>query len=245
VKSKSHICLLAGAVLLALAASPGAHATVLMDQIGTDPSFFTGLNAATSENFSDDPTFSISLVDDFTLSGAALLTNVEAATLGFGAFNSYSDLTGFDVNIYSSLAAANSSITGNIYHVTIPEATATVDTPFSGDATSALVILPVTKLLLKGTYYISVLADGSFADDGEVGVYVSTGLSGSTPGGVNSVQDNPGGGFGLTGNTQAGGGDAAYRIGGVLVPEPGTWRMMLAGFAALSGVQILRRRRAV
>ena len=239
-KTKTYFSLLAGVGLLALAASPSAHAQLtIMDQIGTTGSFFTGDNATASENFSDFPTYSIATVDDFTVSTPAAITNVSAAMLGFGGFTSFSLLTGYDVNIYSSVAKANSSLTGDVFHMTIPSALATVTTPFSGDAESGLVSLPVViPLTAAGTYYISVIADGSFATDGEVGVYASTGLTGSTPGGANAFQENPGGGFGLT-DPSALGTDAAYRITGV--PEPGTWAMMLAGLGALVGVQRYRR----
>ncbi len=191
---------LAAVFLLTLTASPSARAvTTIMDQIGTTGSFFTGDNAATSENFSDFSTYDIATVDDFTVpAGGTTITNASAAMLGFGGFTSFSLLTGYDVNIYSTVAKANASVTGDLFHTTIPVASATVTTPFSGDAESGLVSLPVSITLPAGTYYISILADGSFSGDGEVGVYEGTGLTGSKPGGVNAFQENPGGGFGFT-----------------------------------------------
>jgi hypothetical protein len=244
-KATSHIGLIAGAVLLTLTVSPRAHAAAIMDQIGTSGAFFTGDNAETSENFSDFTTYDISMVDDFSISGATIITNASAAMLGFNGFTSFSGLTGFDVNIYSSAAAANTSLTGDVYHATIPESLATITAPFSGDALSGLVSLPVTvALTTAGTYYVSILADGSFSGDGEVGVYGTTGLSGSNPGNVNAFQENPGGAFGFGGEPSPLGVDAAYRLTGVSVHEPGTWAMMLGGFGALAGVRFLRRRRA-
>lgn len=240
-KTKSYVSLLAGVGLLALAVSPSAHAATIMDQIGATGSFFTGLNATTSENFSDDTPYDIATVDDFAVTGAAVLTNVSAAMEGFNGFTSYSLLTGYDVNVYSSAAKANSSLTGDVFHATIPTALATVTTPFSGDALSGLVSLPVTIPLTAGTYYVSVIADGAFDTDGEVGVYGSTGLAGSKPGGANAFQENPAGGFGFT-DPMALGVDAAYRITGTTVPEPGTWVMMLAGLGALAGLRRYRRR---
>ena len=237
-KSSTSACL-AVLLLLTLTASPSSGAVVtIMDQIGTTGSFFTGDDGAASENFSDQATFDISTVDDFTVTGSTTITVAQAALLGFGPFTSFSLLTGYDVNVYSSLARANSSLTGDVYHATIPKASATVTTPFSGDAESGLVSLPVSIPLTAGTYYLSILADGTYSTDGEVGVYVSTGLAGSKPGGANAIQDNPAGGFGLAGNTMAAGGDAAYRLTGV--PEPGTWTLLLGGLALLGGLRFYR-----
>ena len=163
---------------------------------------------------------------------------------GFNGFTSFSLLTGFDVNVYSTAAKANTSLTGDVYHATIPEALATITSPYTGDALSGLVSLPVTiPLTASGTYYISVLADGAFGTDGEVGVYVSSGLSGSNPGGLNSFQENPAGGFGFGGVANPLDLDAAYRLTGVAVPEPSTWTALLAGLGALGGLGFHRRRR--
>ena len=237
------MCLFAGALLLAVTVAPLVQAvvtTTIMDQIGSSGAFFTGDNASTSENFTDDPTFDIATVDDFTISGITTITNVSAALLGFDGFTSFSLLTGYDVNIYSSVAAANSSLTGDLDHLRIPSAFATVTTPFSGDAESGLVSLPVSIPLTAGTYYVSVVADGTFSTDGEVGVYGSTGLTGSKPGGVNAFQENPAGGFGFT-DPMALGVDAAYRLTGTTtVPEPSTWALLLGGLT-LGGVQCYRR----
>ena len=210
-----------------------------MDQIGSSASFFTGDNAYTSQVFSDYPTYSIAAIDDFTISSGVDVTSVSAAMLGFDGFTSYSNITGYGVEIYSSAAAATSSLTGDVAHASLGAAKATVTMPFSGDAESALVSLPVNFVLAPGTYYVAVIAAMPFAD-GEVGVYGSTGLTGSNPGGVNGFQTNPGGGFGLTGNTQADDADMAYRITGQAVPEPSTWA--LVAMAAVGGVYVLRRR---
>ena len=229
-------------VAAALGAANPAHAAVVtvMDQIGSSGSAFTGDNAFTSQSFGgSDASYNIAAVDDFTISTGTELTSVSVATLGFGDFTSYSNITGYGVEIYSSAAAATSSLTGDVAHATLGAAKVTVTTGFSGDAESALITLPVAIPLPKGTYDIAVIAALPIAD-GEIGVYGSTGLAGSTPGGENGFQTNPGGSFDLPGNEQADDVDMAYRITGSTVPEPSTWA--LVALAAAGGVYVLRRR---
>ena len=241
---KSSLLTLTLALGVATACFSRAGAVTVLDQIGSSGSAFTGSNAYTSQSFDDDPTFSLSAVDDFSVSSILDLINVTAATEGFNGFTSYGNVTGYEVNIYSSLTAANGSLNGDVAHVFVDPAEATVTTSFSGDANSALVSLPVSILLPRtGIFYLSVIADLDFGDGGQLGVYGSTGLPGVVPGGSNAHAENPGGDLGLPGNESALGADLAYRVTADAVPEPSACALMLGTGALLVGV--LRTSRGV
>ncbi len=234
--------IIALALGFATASAPRLRAVTIVDQIGSSGTFFTGRNAYTSQVFDDFPTFSISAVDDFSVSSIFNLTNVTAAMEGSNGFSSYGNITGYEVNIYSSLAAAKASLNGDIAHALISPASATVTTSFSGDLDSALVSLPVSILLPRtGTFYLSVLADLNFDAGGQLGIYGSTGLTGSNPGGANGHQENPGSGFGLPGNESAINADLAYRITANAVPEPSAYAMMVGAGLLLLGLRRARR----
>ncbi len=212
-----------------------AGAVVVLDQIGSSGSAFAGANAYTSQFFDDDPTFSLSAVDDFTAATLLRLTNVTAATEGFNGFASYANITGYEVNVYSSLSAANNGLNGDVAHLLINPANATLSTSFNGDANSALVSLPLSILLPRaGTFYLSVIADLDFGNGGQLGVFGSTGLAGVVPGGSNAHAENPGGDLGLPGNESALGVDLAYRITADAVPEPSTGILMRGASALLA-----------
>lgn len=229
------------ALSLAAASAPRLHAVTIMDQIGSSGAFFTGRNSNTSQVFDDFPTFSTAAVDDFSVASIFNLTSITAATLGFNGFSSYGTITGYEVDIYSSLAAARSGLNGDIANVMISPSSATLTTDFSGDADSALVTLPVNILLPRtGTFYLSVLADLDFETGGQLGVYSSTGLSGSNPGGANGYQENPGGGIGAPNNESALNADLAYRIAGTAVPEPSSCVVMTGAALLVLGIRRMR-----
>ena len=180
------------------------------------------------------------MLDDFTVTGPSLLTKVYAAVEGFGTnFVSLSNVTAWNVEIYSSLSAASSSLAGDVYSHIFAPASVTLTTPFGGDANAALFNASTAIVLPAGTYYVAVLADNSAAANGEVGVYATTGPAGATPGGLNACQVNPGGGFGFTSNPNPLGLDAAYPLGGVAVPEPAA----ALSLCATAGMLALSRRR--
>ncbi len=224
--------------------APLAKAATVMDQIGPSGAFFTGRAASSSQRFdSANAAFNIAAVDNFSITGATQLTNVSAALLGFNGFTSYSNVTGYEVNIYSSAAAAASNINGNIFHMVFTPAQVSLTMPFSGDALSALVSIPISALLsAAGTYFVSVVPDLNFTPGGQIGVYATTGLPGSNPGDSNGFQVNPGGGFGFAGNISNNNADFAYRITGqapTTVPETGGTFIFLG--LGLTGLLLARR----
>ena len=87
--------------------------------------------------------------------------------------NGFADLTnggitGFEVNVYSSLAAAATNLTGDIFHELISTTNAQIDpvhsdtSPYPSQlANSALVFLAPQIDLTPGNYFLSVVADAS------------------------------------------------------------------------------------
>ncbi len=231
----------AGLVLFAFASAPHADAAVVtvMDQIGSSGAFFNNAPNYRSEADSSVPTYNEAAVDDFSAPSVLTLTRVEAV---IGAFDHVGFGAPYEVNVYSSLAAANANLNGDVAHVIVSAGAATVTTPFNSYSGSALVSLPVNIFLSHpGTFYLSVVSDSG--GSGFIAEYGSTGLVGSNPGGTNGYVENPGGGQGFTGNQLATSVDFAYRLTGTTVPEPSTWAFLLGGVGVI-GFGLFRRARA-
>lgn len=237
--------LLALASIFVIAAA--ASATDYMDQIGTNPTDWSG-NVTGSQLFeAANAQYSIVTMDDFTISGGSVnLATVQAA---MGMWNhagqSWAAAGDFDVNVYSSPAAAAANLAGDIFHTVVAHASATIDsTYFAGQSQAflpVLVTLPVSITLDPGTYYIGVMVNNDFTANGQAGVLTTTTFAGN-PGGLNAAQANPGGGFALGGGANwapiSPASDAMYRLSGAPVPEPAS--MAVLGIGALA---LLRRRR--
>jgi PEP-CTERM motif len=206
--------------------------TVFLDQIGPSGSALVSNNVSTSQVFgapynSDN----IAVLDDFTVSGSVQLTEIDAAVLLFNNATAadFASITGVGVEIYSSTASAASSLVGDVASVTVPLASLTLTRNFTGSNLSALAQLPVNIGLAPGTYWIAVIASLSFASTNGAEIGVLDGISGNS----NAVQANPGGGFGFAGNLNALNSNAAYRIIGNEVPEPGTWALFASGIGLM------------
>jgi hypothetical protein len=230
---------LLAAFIAVLSSQSGRADVVVMDQIG-NPAALIPVSATLSQMFEPaNAALSSATVDDFTLSSATSLTSVQAAMLAFnpGLVTSFSSVTAWEIEIYSSQAAATTTIIGDIANVSIAPANVTI-TPgiVPSDVGSALITIPVSIALKAGTYQIAVIAQLN-KSVGEVGVYES---SGGFPGGLNGALTNPGGGLGLAGNIQQNGEDAAYRITAQSVPEPSAALMMSIGL----GMSLVTLRRS-
>jgi hypothetical protein len=220
-----------------------AALVTILDQIGPDPSYVQGNSAFTDQVFgAPHNADNIAVIDNFSITQSGTrLAEVDAAVLGFGAFSSYSQVSGLRVEIYSSVAAAASSLTGDVADLTITKADVSLTTPYGTDANSALAQIAVDVTLNAGTYYLAVIPILNYSDTGgaEIGVYSST-----YAGDSNAYQVNPGGGFGFTNNEQALGVNAAYRILArpAAVPEPSTAVLLPIGLA-LAALRLRRQLR--
>lgn len=230
------------AVLALLAVCTIAPAQVfLMDQIGTNPADL-GTNADASQDFETaNNAFDIGVADDFTTSQAFDITSVSAVFLGFNGFNSYNNITGYRVEIFSSLAAASGSLTGDVGSQLVSSGSANVNTSFAPSvALSALVTLPVSiSLSSASTYWLSIIPVMDFSF-GQVGTFRSNFAAGF-PGGSNAFHVNPAGGFAFPGNQNPLLNNAAFSVSANPVPEPAT---MIALAGAVGALAARRRRKA-
>ncbi len=209
-----------------------ASADVIMDQIGTmDGANTAGGTIHATQEFIDYGAYSIVAMDDFSISEDMYLTS---ASMVLGGWNGYpgdpSNVIGYTVNIYSSVAAAAGNLVGDVYSMY-----------FTNDGWDAnwtggghLVTLDLGGgPLAAGDYWLGITPLNHFAGGfGQTGVYTSDLGDGS------GHQANPGGGFGMPDNWQASGLNYAYSLEGSAIPAPAALALLgLAGFAG-------RRRRS-
>lgn len=223
---------------LAAAVSSFASAVVIMDHIGANPADVSATSTGASQDFETSlDAYDIGVLDNFNTTAQTTITSVDAFMGGWNGFTSFTNIQFYRVEIFSSVAAAASSLTGDVGSATVGAGSAIVNTAYTGEAASALVTLPVSIVVpTAGTYFVSVMARMDFTPNGQVGIRASN-YGGAFPGGTDAMQANPGGGFGA-GTSFAWPNMAAYRIEGSVVPEPTT----MAGLG-LALVALARRRR--
>jgi len=211
-----------------------------------------------------DPTFSSATIDQFTLGATSHLTSVQAALVEIDQndpsysvaphFGGFDKTQGYQVNVYSSAAAAATNLTGDVYShefaPTAPSFGAALDiagtgfAPYSSGSTLATFAIDAT--LGAGTYWLSVISRNDPDIDGQESIFV--GLSGTG----SARLANPGGAwvdaFGFGVGTQFAFSDlpgfasrAGYAVSGT-VPEPASWALLITGFGFIGGG--LRTRRA-
>jgi hypothetical protein len=160
----------AAAIMFALQGSSRAGLTTILDQIGPNPSSLQSGTAFTSQIFGAPFTRdNLAVIDNFSItSPGTTLTQVDAAILGTDGFTSgdFNDVTALHVEIYSSVAAAASSLTGDVYDFSAPKADITLTTPYGSDQYSALAQINVSVTLGVGTYYLAVIPALDYEDTG-------------------------------------------------------------------------------
>ena len=234
-----------------------AAADVLSNKLSASYNDIVPSNIFTLDNACGcTPEFSSAGIDTFTLGATSHLTSVAAALIEINQndesfsvpphFGGFDKTNGYQVNIYSSAAAAASNLTGDIYTKTF----AATDPSFSGPLTidpaagflpfsagSTLATLSIDTTLAAGTYWLGVISLNDPDLDGQESIFV--GLSGTGT----AKLANPGGGWGAffgPGTLFDVGGQAGYAVFGT-VPEPASWALMIGGFGLVGTV--MRRRR--
>ena len=222
---KASVTVAAG---LALATTSLASGQVVFDQIGADDGSNL-LGALIPANQYFEPAFSaynIAAIDDFTLGSAVTITSVEAVIGGFGGYQGLALITGYQVNIYSSSAAAGVSLVGDVFSQDFVLYSSTFSYPL---ALQDNVQFDVSIALAAGTYFVAVIPSNEFGVNGQTGI-IDTNLLDGVAG---AFQANPNGGFGF-GALQGVNANLGYRLS---IPAPGA----LAVFAV--GLIGFRRRR--
>ncbi len=209
-----------------------ASADVIMDQIGSmDGANTAGGTIHASQEFVDYGAYSIVAMDDFSISADMNLTSAEMV---LGGWNGYpgdpTNVTGYTVNIYSSVAAAAGDLVGDVYSMYF--ANDGWDASWSGGGHLVSFDLGGATLA-AGDYWLGITPLNHFAMGyGQTGVYTSDIGDGS------GHQANPGGGFGMPDNWSAGGLNYAYSLEGTGVPAPGALALL-----GLAGIASRRRRK--
>jgi hypothetical protein len=232
-------------IVFALAAlSAGASAQVLMDQIGANPADLNGVASASQDFETSNNGFDIGAIDDFTIASSKNIVKVEAVLFGFNGFTSYSAVTNYRVEFYSSVAAGAGNLVGNVASQIVGPGSVTLNTTYvTGFPNIALATIPVNVNLVAGTYWVGVIPVMDFTNaaggtNGQLGIEQSI-FGAGFPNGSNGFQVNPNGGFAFSGNQSALSQNLAYRLTAAPVPEPMSMTAIAMGLGALA----VRRRR--
>lgn len=220
----------------ALAAATPASAAVIIDQLPAVPGTWA---AVESQDFEADyDAYDSATIDDFTIGAATALSSIDAILYHWNGGHA-ADVGSFTVNIYSSVAHATASLTGDVYSHTFLAGATTLT---SRGGSYSQVHVPLSTVLGPGTYWIALVSNYPIEGGGQIGVAVG--------GTGNGYFVNPQGGFGFTAvsltSLTGGGGAAAYRVEGdaapTPAPEPASWVMMVSGFGTVGGA--MRRRKS-
>src|SRR6266513_1818466 len=181
---------------------PNAPQVILYDQYNNASTV-----ASLSATFTDFPTFSADLADDFVVPGGQTW-NVQSIDADGLYFNGPGPAASFNVFFY-----ANS---GSLPGAQVFSAT---NQPFTQSGSTFTVNLPSPAVLTAGTYWVEIQANMTFNPNGEWG-WTDRTVQSNNP----AAWQNPGGGFGVcptwTVKTvcipTAGGPDQVYRLNGTI-----------------------------
>src|SRR6266542_2218515 len=162
----------AAAHVLPIPRAPKAPQVVLYDQYNN-----AGPNATLSATFTDFPTFSSDLADDFVVPGGETW-NVQSIDADGVYFNGPGPATDWNVFIYTD----SSTLPGTLVFSATNHPVVHVGTTFT-------VNLPVAAVLAAGTYWIEIQANMTFGTQGEWGwtdrtVQANNGAAFRNPGGA-------------------------------------------------------------
>ena len=158
---------------LAIPQYPKAPQVVLYDQYNNASTV-----ASLSATFTDFPTFSSDLADDFIVP-AGQTWNVQSVDADGRYFNGLGPANSFNVFFY----ADNAGLPGAQVYSALSQS-------FSVSGTTFTVILPSVAVLTQGTYWVEIQANMTFIPNGEWG-WTDRTLQSNNP----AAWQNPGGGF--------------------------------------------------
>jgi hypothetical protein len=237
---KSVIKLLLSGFCLSQVAFGG---TILLDQIGPDPSYTASSIAYMSQRFdSGHAAIDTAAIDDFSVQGTTRLVALDAVVAGgwsdSAGFSDFAHVQSWAVEIYSGVSAAALSLTGDVDSVVVSPDHVTITNPFGATPAlytlRALVTVDLSDSLVtlsQGNYWIGLIPrmDAAYG-----GLAVE---SSSFAGNYGAYQVNPGGAFPFSDARQPLGANLAYRLegeAGEAVPEPSTIFLLLGGAAAFT-----------
>jgi len=190
-----------------------AFGDVMIDQIGADDGTGIGTNITGNQDFEAAyDIYDIVTVDNFTGAGENIAM-VEMVLNGWNGFVDPSSVVGYTANIYADSASIAASTTGDIASEYIDAADASMSGTWAGGG--FLMSVNTAMMAGSGDQLIGLQPANDFATGGQTGTADS--VSGD---GVSAWQGNPGGGFGMPGNAQETGSDAAYRVSSDGIADP-------------------------
>jgi len=235
---KPTIPVISAAFCFAATALLPVHAGVVsLDLIGDPAVYNTAAESvpSVSQIFSDFHPYDSMVLENFHVTSQTGL-NVELVEVLFraqGGFESFSLVTSFQLGIFSA-APDGTSLTGDVFSGDWLVSGGLVVVEQVGDGDVGLVKLTTDILLPSpGTYWVGVVATGSFAEAGTFHVQ-SDGKAGAD-GGKDGKFINPSEGFGV-GAAVSTSSDFAYRVT-TKVPEPATPLLLLGGMVVALGIR--------
>jgi hypothetical protein len=229
------------ATLASAFAAPAFADAALVDQTSATYDYAYLANIFTKTNACGcSPLDSSALADAFTLTSRSRITSVQAALTAIqqnpvSNFTGFGGALGYQVNVYSSAAAAAADLSGDVYSETLLPGAVSFGASQSLTSNLApyvlattLATLPANTVLSAGTYWLSVIGIDNPDVNESIGV-LSSGASGGSAVGV-----NPGGDLGFPVTPFPTGTTAGYAVDGVAgVPEPASWALMTIGLGVL------------
>ena len=232
------------AVTLGVTLMGTSEGTVIIDQIGTASAYdFNGAaDSSPSQIFTDFPSFDSQVLEDFTVTSSDLtIAQVSVLFQAQGGFDSFQDVDGFTLNIYSDINLAGVSLVGDVANLLVlTGASASVSQIIDGGsgAEYGLVQLSVDITLpSEGIYWVGVSPRSALSGTGQFLIPFGGATGLTTPGNADARFANPSDGFG-NGALSILNQDYAYSV--TSVPEPGSASMWILGTTALW----MRRRRS-
>jgi hypothetical protein len=226
--------------MVLLAVPSPAHATVVSNQVGEflDYDFDTSSAPNASQIFTDFPGFDSMAVDDFTVTAAELhLGRITALFEARAGFESFQELDGYQLSIFSDPTLPGHSLLGNTASVLVTLAPDVTVTQLGG-GDHGLVSLAVDIMLpAAGTYWLGIAPVSSKSVAGQFYLQNNGAKGPIVSGGSDGFFANPDEGYGIGPLTDANL-DFAYVV--QIVPEPAA-----AGLLVLGGLGLLLRRRRV